>query len=174
MKRLALALFVTGLAVVFLLGCEKDDICPEDSVTTPLLVITFYDRNDATTKEEVSLLSVVGRDMEDTLPSVDSIATDSIAIPLKVFEEETVFAFIRHTQDITAGGDTIPTHNADTITFRYQTDQIFISRACGFITNFSNLTATRDTEDSERWISSIEVVNPTVENQSAAHVKIYH
>ncbi|MGS2761548.1 DUF6452 family protein [Sinomicrobium sp. M5D2P9] len=174
MKRLALALFVAGVAAMFLLGCEKDDICPEDSVTTPLMIITFHDRNDPDTREEVSLLSVTGQDMDSTVAGLDSIATDSIAIPLKVFANESVYAFTRHTEEIQENGDTLKIDNTDTITFQYQTEQIFISRACGFVTNFSDLTATRDQDDNDRWISSLEVINPTVENQSAAHVKIYH
>ncbi|RNL84939.1 hypothetical protein ED312_13245 [Sinomicrobium pectinilyticum] len=174
MKRLALALFIAGMVAVFLLGCEKDDICPEDSVTTPLLVITFHDRNDSEARKEVSFLSVIGKDQDAPITGIDSIATDSIAIPLKVFENESVFAFTRHTEEISESGDTLRINNADTLTFQYQTEQIFISRACGFVTNFSGLTAIRDQADTNRWISSLEVINPTVENQSAAHVKIYH
>ena len=40
----------TKLALLFLttllIGCEKDDICPEDTSTTPRLIIRFYDIED--------------------------------------------------------------------------------------------------------------------------------
>lgn len=175
MKRLALAFFLTGLAAVFFLSCEKDDICPEESATTPLLVITFHDNNDPESLKEVPSLRVIGKDQNIPVNTfTDSTDIDSIGIPLKVFANETVYAFIRHTEEITDDGDTLQIQNPDTLTFSYQTDQIFISRACGFITNYSELDPSRDLEDEDRWISSLEIVSPTVENQNTTHVKIYH
>ncbi|UGU14497.1 DUF6452 family protein [Sinomicrobium kalidii] len=175
MKRLALAFFLIALVAVSFLGCEKDDICPEDSVTTPLLIITFNDNNDPESLEDVPSLRVIGKDKDEPVTTfADSTDIDSIGIPLKVFANESVFAFIRHTEEITDAGDTLTVINADTLTFSYRTEQEFISRACGFITNYAELTVTRDQEDEDNWISSLEVVNPTVENQNTTHVKIYH
>ena len=34
------------VSIIFLTSCEKDDICPESTQTTPRLVITFYDINN--------------------------------------------------------------------------------------------------------------------------------
>ncbi|WP_461534465.1 DUF6452 family protein [Sinomicrobium sp.] len=174
-KKTLIALSVIGLAVMLFLGCEKDDICPEDSATTPLLVITFHDNSDRDLKEEVNTLSVYGQGMDTPVDTFrDSTAIDSIALPLKLFEDETVYAFTLNSIQITSSGDTLRIKNADTLRFRYQTDQHFISRACGFITTYSGLTAERDMDDDQQWISSLEVVTPTVELQNAAHVKIYH
>nr|WP_247716547.1 DUF6452 family protein [Sinomicrobium weinanense] len=157
------------------MGCEKDDICPEDSATTPLVVITFHNDNDPGSLKEVPSLRVIGRDKDKPVETfADSTYIDSIAIPLKVFANETIYAFTRHTQEITDAGDTITVTNADTLTFDYRTEQQFISRACGFITNYSELNVIEDQEDENRWISYLEVANPTVENQNTTHVKIFH
>ncbi|RAV29620.1 DUF6452 family protein [Sinomicrobium soli] len=174
-KKTVIALSLVGLMALLFPGCEKDDICPEDSATTPLLVITFHDSDDRDVREAVNTLSVYGQGMEAPVDTFrDSTSIDSIAIPLKLFENETVYAFTLNSIQINQNGDTLRVKNADTLRFRYQTEQHFISRACGFITNYSGLTAERDTDDSQQWISSLEIVNPTIQYQNTAHVKIYH
>ncbi|MGB5437414.1 MAG: DUF6452 family protein, partial [Maribacter sp.] len=63
--------------------------------------------------------------------------------------------------------------NIDVLTFSYETKEVYISRACGFIANYENLSQSL-TPDTENWIKDIEIVLPTVENSETAHVKIFH
>ena len=55
---------------------------------------------------------------------------------------------------------------------------IFISRACGFITNYSilSLVPYDILQDPPviGWIDGYEIVNPIVTNENQAHVKILH
>ena len=50
---------------------------------------------------------------------------------------------------------------------------VFISRACGFITNYSLLSILNDNY-AGTWITESEIVNPVVTNENQAHVKILH
>ena len=50
---------------------------------------------------------------------------------------------------------------------------VFISRACGFITNYSLLSILNDNY-ADTWITESEIVNPVVTNENQAHVKILH
>ena len=49
----------------------------------------------------------------------------------------------------------------------------FVSRACGYIANYENLSSDLKME-TDNWIKDIEIVTPLVENSTAAHVKIFH
>ena len=59
---------------------------------------------------------------------------DSIAIPLRIDQDNTSFAFTRSLN----GSD-----NSDAITFEYEPDEEYLNRACGFKAIYNNLTFTR-------------------------------
>lgn len=63
--------------------------------------------------------------------------------------------------------------NIDTLTISYDLGEAFISRACGFVVNYNNITVTVP-ESAENWIQDIKVVQPNVENTDNIHVKIFH
>ena len=75
---LAILIILTGLS------CERDDICSENTPTTPSLVIRFYNVDDQEQTKQVRLLTVNGIDSEGNLLDdiVSSISTDSIVLPL--------------------------------------------------------------------------------------------
>lgn len=160
------------MLLIFLIAssgaCEKDDICVEGD--TPLLVIRFYNAADTTQLKTVSALRVIGLGQSSTVNTfTDRSNLDSIAIPLRVNEPDTGFAFILNSAD---DGD-METGNIDTLIFDYESRDVFISRACGFVANFENLTGTSPA-DSAPWVQEIVIVDPIVQNQTSAHVKIYH
>lgn len=133
-------------------SCENDDFCAED--TTPLLIIRLYDKDDPETLKEAPL--IVWADQKDTIYSLSLL--DSIALPLNTNQEQTVYQFSSTTL-------------VDAIDFSYLREDLFVSESCGFISIFKNLTATSTTDN---WIDRVEISNSTVENETAAHVKIYH
>ncbi len=148
-------------------ACEKDDICVDGD--TPLLVIRFYDVADTTLLKSVSGLVVSGLASDGSVVGViPNAGTDSIAIPLRIGEASTSFILSRN---LTPDDET--TENMDTLAFDYETQEVFISRACGFVANYNNLTNTLTT-DSDNWIQDITIVTPSVENSTTAHVKIFH
>ncbi len=156
-----LSIFILGL--LLLTSCERDDICIEP--TTPKLIIRFYDANNPTNLKDVKLLSVWATG-KDTLVNYNSLTTDSIAIPLAVNATFTEYHFKSNTID-----GSIVNNMIDALTINYTTEDIFVSRSCGYKTIFNNTTVTANTNN---WIQSINVLNPNINNEILAHVKIYH
>ena len=164
--RALLALFS---ALLFISSCEKDDICVEGD--TPLLVIRFYDSENPTEAKSVSSLRVVGLGQSNPVDTfTDRSTLDSIAIPLRINQPDTSFLLIRDSAD---DEDQMETGNIDTLIFSYNTEEVFISRACGFVANYSELSETL-TPDTENWIQSIEIISSSINSQTSAHVEVFH
>ena len=77
----------------------------------------------------------------------------------------------------TANGDDsdITNDNLDEITFNYATQEVYISRACGYKMTFQLNTTdgTVLTTDTNNWIQNIVISQPNIENENEIHVKIY-
>ena len=161
---------LTLLGVILLISCcEKDDICVEGD--TPLLIIRFYDAENASELKNVSDLRVIGLGQSDPVDTfADRSTLDSIAIPLRINQPDTSFLLISNSED---DEDDMETGNIDTLTFSYNTQEVFVSRACGFIANYSELTDSLNS-DSDNWIQSIEVISPDINSQQSTHVQIFH
>ena len=137
-------------------SCERDDICIDD--ITPHLIIRFYDVTDTTLVKSVNQLSVKLLNIEANYLS--NSATDSIALPLISSADVTRFVLTNET-------------NSDTITVNYLPEAVFVGRSCGFKSIFNDLALQR-TEDGDNWIQSFKIITQQVENETSAHVKIFH
>lgn len=144
-------------------ACEKDDICVD--ADTPSLVLRFYDIADTTEFKDVQNLIVRGLTPSGAQDTITNSALDSIVLPLRVNQNSTSFTLSRQTS--------IDDINIDTITFTYVPEEIFISRACGYIVNFDELQTTVAQDDSV-WIQETRIITPLIENTASAHVKILH
>lgn len=167
MKKTLLS-FLTALLLVSLASCEKDDICVDGD--TPLLVIGFFDAEDTETAKVVPSLRVKEVLLDEVVNTITdrSSSLDSIGIPLRIEAGSTRFAFITNSNDNTSGEET---GDIDTLTVSYQTKEVFISRACGFVVHYNNVAVTTSTTN---WIQDIQIVQPTVENSNTLHVKLFH
>jgi hypothetical protein len=161
------------LAIVFSFsGCEKDDICTDTTPTTPRLVIEFYDNNEATpTLKKVTNLGVIAPGFTEGIGFTN---VSKIQVPLNPGSNitTTTLNFIQN------GSDSITTNdNVDVLTFNYSTENIYVSRACGFKTLF-NLNPTNAFVQTEptvadgAWIKNITIVKYNLENENEIHVKI--
>ena len=157
MKKL---LTLIAVALLSLAACEPDDICLEDTPGTPKLIVVFYGKNQTDTKKSVTDLQVKGMDMEGILYNA---TTDSIALPLKTLAGSTSFS-LTATQNGNAA--------EDIITFNYDPEDQFISRACGYKTVFTNLTFS--TGNALNFISKIEILTNSISDNNNTHVKILH
>ena len=175
MKKIVFITLSLFLAVSFW-NCEKDDICAEGTPVTPRLIIEFYDAANPTVLKNVTNLRVeefgtdVGvvfnENLLETNPARFLTNGNKIAIPLKTFANISEFDFILNHGDVS--------ENTDAITFTYDKEEIYISRACGFKTIFS-LTANNPSifPATGYWIQNIEVMQPNIETENEVHVKIY-
>ena len=165
------------LGILVFVSCERDDICPAETLTTPRLVIRFNDKENPSTNKVVTRLKIFGLlDLEQgpALSTIDSMTTDSINLPLRTSEDTSIFVLIRDSQEDENGNEN---GNRDTLIVDYQRREIFVNRGCGFKVNYDLDTLTTSTMDNDKWIAEdppILINSPTVENEASAHVTIYH
>ena len=157
MKKYFLILSFVTLLVS---SCEKDDFCIDP--ITPNMIIRFYDATNPTETKSVSNLSVQPEGYDDIYSNV---SIDSLLLPLDVMSNEIIY-------NLTSEG------NQDILTITYEVEEEFVSRSCGFKAIFRNVVVTSD--PSNEWILGLtesgnnSVTISTIEDESAAHVQIYH
>lgn len=159
-------LFPALLFISLFSGCQRDDLCPESTEVTPLLVIEFYDDEDRTQLRAVQNFIVQATGEEDTL--FGPVNTNRIEIPLRTDQSSTEYLFTTN-----SGTET---ENTDTITFRYNPSPQYLNRACGFIVNYLGLVAEIQ-EDEDNWIlyDIVREINIEVENETEeAHIYLTH
>ena len=177
-------LFLLFLIVVGIFhGCERDDICPESTPTTPRLVIEFFDIANPETLKSVDDLYVIGLNQEDPLEyeNGSTISTPTtISLPLRTTADLTTFILIKDAfvNDNGTPDDLIDDFidgNSDTITFSYARKDVYVSRACGYKTIFENFLP-EILDDGDNWIqTSLRVDGITnIENENQTHVNITH
>ncbi len=162
-------------------ACEKDDICDPDTPTTPRLVIEFYDAQNPTILKTVTNLKVIGQGMTEGIVFNENATDDTkyltsgskVSVPLKTNEDTCTFSFI-----LNSGNSNTQLINTDVITFKYNRNNVFVSRACGFKTLFyfstsDAVTRTDGPETDGIWMSTVILENSTIENENEAHIKVY-
>jgi hypothetical protein len=143
-------------------SCEKDDICLLP--TTPKLILRFYDTANQTEFKSPTSLSIWAEG-KDTLSTYTNVALESIAIPLNTNGTQTVYNFK------TSATGNIADNKYNTLTINYTTEEIFVSRSCGLKSIFNTVTITSD----NGWFQSFTPNSlTTIDNETSAHVKIYH
>lgn len=166
MKKILLqGLFFTLIFLLFV-SCERDDICAEATVTTPKLVIEFFDADNPGNSRNV--VNLAARAIEnDTALLFNS--TSRISIPLKTDDIETSYVFTINAL-ANSGGIT------DTLTFSYATNEIYVNRACGFKVNFLDFRARIENTDNDpgNWINRIQARENIIENESETHLFIFY
>jgi hypothetical protein len=172
MKKIVLLVFVLALSFS---SCEKDDICDANTITTPRLVISFYDAINSTTLKNVTNLKIIGEGMTEGIIFKNSnlINGSTVSIPLKTDADATSFRFI-----LNHGNTNTALVNEDILKFDYTRQNLFVSRACGFKTNFilnpqNPFTHTDAAVPDQKWIQHIAVKNSTLDNENETHIEIF-
>lgn len=173
MKHFSKKILVALAALLFLQGCQRDDLCPAATQTTSLLVIRFYDVNDRETTQAPTNLSVKAVDKEEAF--LTRINKDSIAIPLKTDANQTKYEFILNapTTGQPTGDQSIQT-NTDTISFNYGREQEYLNRACSFKVNYVDLKVSINEGEDGGWIKDFVIQKNNVEDETSAHIDIYY
>ena len=151
-------------------GCTRDDICPEGTPTTPLLIIKFMDNSAPTQVKEVPNLRIALTSNEEE--TVFSAITDTIfEVPLNPSLPTVQYTFTKDSNS-TEGNE-----NSDNIRFRYGIgEDVYINRACAFKTTYTNLSAEVRNEGAANtnWMLRLEITNDTVENEDVTHITVFH
>ncbi len=178
MKKISALLLLLLLTTA---SCEKDDICAETTATTPKLILRFYDITSQDDTKDAIGLRVTGLDDSEEdieISDLNIVTTDTINLPLRTDANATKFTFHKDYAVDNNGtpdnpDDDITFGNPDIVTISYQREDVYVSRACGFKTIFNNLTISVEL-DGDNWIINSEIINSIVENETTAHVKIFH
>ncbi len=170
-EKIFMLLLKRGLIFILILslflGCTRDDICPEETPSTPLLVINFKDRANPGLTKSVDSLRIETTGDDPTLVYYSSAATDSIAIPLNTGSDLSSFRFIE-----LAGNE--DDENSDVLTFEYNRVDDYVNRACSFRTLYANLRVNRENDGDAFWITSFIILKTNIEDETEAHLTILH
>ena len=148
----------------YLISCEPDDICLTTIPDTPKLIIGFFDESTGL-KKEVLDLKVQGNNSEEIYLFQ---TTDSISLPLKNLEKITSYALVKNfKENINDSG------NRDHLLVSYQYNHIYISRACGYMSNY-DINQVVIENDNSNWIIKSEIINSQVKDEKTVHVKVFH
>ncbi|GGF74260.1 hypothetical protein SAMN05444281_1524 [Wenyingzhuangia marina] len=152
-KLLSLLLLVTFSATIF--SCQ-DEFCLD--ATTPNLIIRFYDKDTITKTKSIKL--IVRANSKDTL--YNGINTDSLSIPLDT-----------QNNNVTYHISILDNPNSqEDININYTTEDVFVSKACGFKSIFKDVSITTTHNN---WLSSATPTSTfNITDQTQAHVKIFH
>lgn len=174
--RKALALTAILVLGSFYLSCEKDDICSQDTQTTPSLVLEFYNKDNRTVLRGADDLQVIAVGTDKPLPlnnlGAVNATVNKVLLPLRANAETTQYRLIYRSTATDAS------RNEDILTIDYARTETYVSRACGYKTTFvlmppspvsGMLSAGTDTQ----WTADIAVEQTAIENENITHVKIY-
>lgn len=128
MQRLTIA-FSLLLAVVIYAGCTADDICSEDTQTTPNMVISFADNRVSGLAKPLDSLKITNLDYDQV---VWNAPADTISIPLSTEVERSTYAFTIRKNNISY---------TNVYQFDYRHQEVYVSRACGYKMIYNNLEA---------------------------------
>lgn len=166
-------------------SCQRDDICTEDTPTTPRLLVEFFDIIEQDVLKSVPRLSVYAAENSPEDPNTNFVINNSntnvIALPLIVGNEgeltTTRFALEMDT-NLRLDEDPDTNSNVDIIEITYTPEFQFVSRACGFRSVFTNVSVSV-VDDGNNWIlltNFPNIINNTitVEDETATHLNILH
>ncbi len=161
--------FCLILAAVICLSCERDDICPESTPTTPRLVIQFFDINNPDIQKNINELVIQSATEENgNVISYDNVS--ELILPLKTNQNSTRFLMSINTES-----EDENLINTDEIIFNYARRNTYINRACGFKVEFLDLQTTIVEEAGDNnWMKANIVQQPNIDNENETHLFIYH
>ncbi|WP_100615904.1 DUF6452 family protein [Confluentibacter citreus] len=176
--KIIIPLICVTLAVITI-SCERDDICPESTPTTPKLIIEFYDSANPENVKFVPLIRVQGINNDEVLEGYNAANVQKLELPLRIDTTATQYKLHRDYSINNNGtpddpSDDFANGNEDIITIKYTTEQVFVSRACGYKTVFKNVSLTIE-DDTNKWILSRQSVtdNQSVEDETTAHFYLF-
>lgn len=179
-------ILIVGLT---LCSCERDDICAEDTSTTPRLLVEFFDVLEQDNLKNVPNLTVYGEGLTEDPEAANSktlifnTSSNAVALPLIIGtegEEVTTRFVMERRTDLRLDEDASTSSNIDIIEITYIPEFEFVSRACGYKSVFTDLKV-RIVPDSDNWIIAVTFPNNTnntdnitVANEDATHVNLLH
>jgi hypothetical protein len=178
MKKIIAFLLIFGFASS---SCEPDDICDPNTPTTPRMLIMFYDISNPSVQKNVTNLKVIGEGMTNGVVLTPTATGDAqyvtsgnnILLPLNTEADIVKYTFI-----LNYGNNNSLLINSDNLEFKYSRENIYVSRACGFKTNFNldpitPFIHTDATVADEKWMKIISRKKYNLANENETIIKIF-
>ena len=155
--------YILALATLLVYSsCEKDDVCVEnDSVYVNLV---FYDVEDGSTAKSVSGFSLLDLN-GDIVRNYDNTTVASIALVLPTSQSSYDLILQKRTEV-----DGLTINSNDKLNFSYTSKATYVSRACGYIRTYTDLSI----DSTSNWISGVIVNTPEINSNNEEHVAILH
>src|SRR5690606_18921093 len=173
MKRFIIPIVLMFLGFGAFSGCEKDDICSESTPTTPNMVIDFYEYLNPSVEKTFLKLEIIEVGNPELILVYENI--NNIKLPLRTDAEVTTYKFI-----LTYTNINTQVTNEDLLEFRYTKNDIYISRACGYKSNFSLLASDTqnpnplltDSGEDDFWIKELIVRQTEITDENETHLDL--
>ena len=158
------------LLVLFLAGCENDDICADEMIT-PRLIIRVHDKTTPRRTKTVNNLLVMGGDRHQIIQPVAT--TDSIVLPLKLLSGETSFLLAKDAVIDSTG--VLVSGSLNELKVTATPSQEFLSKGCGYRVTYNVLAATSSSVDGyTSWIDRVHVLFRKLDNEKKASIHIFY
>lgn len=167
--------FLSGLMISVLgfAACEKDDLCSEDTPTTPLIYIKFYNVDDQNQPNSQGFVMAQAIGFQDSIMR----SGNELKLPLQLNANETSWILKLETRD--EQNNEIIAY--DTLTFKYQPLTEYVNKACGYKTMFvldekNTMPIINGNENTKQghWIRTYELVTSYIDNDYEEHIKIFY
>lgn len=173
MKRFVIPIILMFFGFGAFLGCEKDDICSEGTPTTPNMVIDFYEYLNPSVEKKFLKLEIIETQNPGSVLIFEDVNT--IKLPLRTDAQVSTYKFI-----LTYTNINTQVTNEDLLEFRYTKNDIYISRACGYKSNFSLLESDNqnqnpiltDSGEDDFWIKELIVRQPEITDENETHLDL--
>ena len=181
------------LVLPLLTTCERDDLCPESSPTTPNMIVDFVDNSILENSKNVFNLVVLGIEDPSVFPLDTSVPegsnlrsasgedTNQVFLPLRTTNDQTYFILISDFEIDNNGtpddlSDDFFTGNQDLVTIDYSRSDVYVSRSCGYKTIFVNTNVTIDQGTDGQWIFQTIPQNDNliIEDETTTHYTFSH
>lgn len=157
-----------GCLALLLGSCEKDDICDPNTLTTPRLVVEFFDYNASDQLKPVTDLQITSSASNDTL---NYTGVSKIYLPLHTGQDQVRYQFKLNANSTNPGFVF-----TDQLAINYQRELQYVSRGCGYksVFSFANTGAVQIVADDDTdWLRSATVVQYAINNENETHLRLY-
>lgn len=145
------------LTTLFIISCEKDDICIEGSENTSRITIEFLD-NETKTPVGINLINLKAMGVDSIIH--EEFSENILKLPLKVNLNKTQYILDNE-------------FTSDTLTIHYQSIHQYLNRSCGYKSNFLINNQTEIIKETG-WIREVSIVNDSIFNEEKTNIYIHY
>ena len=142
---------------MFIISCEKDDICIEGSENTSRITIEFLD-NETKTPVGINLINLKAMGVDSIIH--EEFSENILKLPLKVNLNKTQYILDNE-------------FTSDTLTIHYQSIHQYLNRSCGYKSNFLINNQTEIIKETG-WIREVSIVNDSIFNEEKTNIYIHY